>query len=405
MPTRTISNQTTLPLLSALGRCNSTHAVLYTSTAPSDASRADHAVTERAAARAFGLRRALESLPLVHLYRCLSGFPLPPRPLMPDGAAHIVWGIEPGAHLGFHRVDGFSGVMSYARSALITQPLSDPYLSWQAGQRLPVEPATRDSIGIWTDNCGSPSRNAVLDALLASGLRVESYGQCRRNMPNGDEMRTDGAAGRNQCRRHRLMVAIENEACPDYVTETLHNVLDNCQAIPVLLTIDGLPKYEQLIGNFPHLNASRPGWLRIAQRIMSNDTFYAEFVRRHQHGATGAGGGGGEDGGGGGGGEDGGGGGGGGGSHASRPSAYARAYSRRALHCQWHDTHAASQPALPTRSFAWDECVYCAGEVPKPQEREREAHFWTPLKPRLSREPCRHREGWGKRGTDKLVSI
>ena len=38
-----------------------------------------------------------------------------------------------------------------------------------------------------------------------------------------------------------------------------------------------------------------------------------------------------------------------------------------------------------TISLDWEQCVYCAGEVPRPQERERASHYWAPLKQRLSR--------------------
>ena len=69
---------------------------------------------------------------------------------------------------------------------------------------------------------------------------------------------------------------------------------------------------------------------------------------------------------------------------------YARTFTRHGVHCQWHDTHATSLMAARatttarTISLDWEQCVYCAGEVPRPQERERASHYWHPLKQRLS---------------------
>ena len=362
-----------LQQLAWIGTCNKTHKVLYTSVlgAPSASSRIEaleeHAAIERAALRAvrnsssdgddgtsFLAVDDVAQLPAVHVYRLMSGMRLPPRPNPENSTGHLIWGIEPGAHLGFDRVVGFGGAVSFSRSATITASLIEPMRLYHLGQRLRADPR-RKTIGVWVDNCGSPWRDRIIDTLLHSGLAVESYGKCRYNMGDlGREVRTDDVEGTRRCRKHRLMLAVENEACPDYVTHGLQEMLKNCGAIPLIATIDGLPKYEELIGSFPLVNASRPGWLTTARRIMLDDTYYSEFVASVQKRA------------------------------APSTAALAAEAKPRHLHCQWHDARAAE---LPARTFRWEQCVYCVGQSIA-QERERAYGMWAPIGTQQSSAPC-----------------
>ena len=53
------------------------------------------------------------------------------------------------------------------------------------------------------------------------------------------------------CRRHRLILAEENELCPGYYTWDLLNAMRLCGAIPIVITAAGLPDYEAEVGAFP----------------------------------------------------------------------------------------------------------------------------------------------------------
>jgi hypothetical protein len=68
------------------------------------------------------------------------------------------------------------------------------------------------------------------------------------------------------------MVVLQHSACDDFVTN-LYNALD-CGAIPIIHQIGGVPDYEGIYGFFPHVNASKPGWLEECRRIMRDDAYY-----------------------------------------------------------------------------------------------------------------------------------
>lgn len=161
--------------------------------------------------------------------------------------------------------------------------------------------ASRNDVGIWISNCAGYNRlwrTSVISRLVESGLRVASYGECHKTVP--PELR---ATALNQgmrlpsgdpgyCHSHRVMLAVENNACSDWVSDNLCQALQ-CGAIPIIKSVwsNGslLPDYQALYGDaIEHLviNASRPGWLSELRRIMSDDTHYQ---RRHrawvQHGA------------------------------------------------------------------------------------------------------------------------
>ena len=47
---------------------------------------------------------------------------------------------------------------------------------WNNAAKFVPADLTRDSIGIWHDNCQAPFRNAVIEQFLNSGFNVASYG-------------------------------------------------------------------------------------------------------------------------------------------------------------------------------------------------------------------------------------
>ena len=179
---------------------------------------------------------------------------------------------------------------------------------------------------------------------------------------------------KGHCMRHRLMLAIENNACRDYVSDNLCQALQ-CGAIPVIKSVwsdaDGMlmPDYQAIYGDIiEHLvvNASRPGWLAEVRMLMTNDT---EYTRRHQrwvtHGQTVLRGG------------------------AARPRADPGNW-----HCQWYDaTNAARSRAGVTdhtmpataMNLTWPQCA-CPkgllsefnrhGEFDEAKQRKKMGHRW-----------------------------
>ena len=119
-----------------------------------------------------------------------------------------------------------------------------------------------------------------MDTLLASGLAVESYGDCRNNRDEAwrrqgirvqhidDQPESHSAkVALETCTSHRIMMAAESRHCPGWIAWNLEHALKSCRAIPLLHQVAGVPDYRGLFGVFPHINASRPGWMRIVQQV------------------------------------------------------------------------------------------------------------------------------------------
>ena len=121
-------------------------------------------------------------------------------------------------------------------------------------------------------------RNSVAKELLEhQDLNVSSFGRCWKTRNEG------GVAGSRRsrakkplgmlCRTHRFMMAVENAACPDYITGKLIHALE-CGAIPIIKTVDGHPNYAGILGTFPFIDAGRPGWIDIVRKGMFDDAYY-----------------------------------------------------------------------------------------------------------------------------------
>ena len=198
--------------------------------------------------------------------------------------------IEPPFGLEFRSASNFNGVVGFRRPvqgdvSTVWYPFCSHQMVWQRVREWTFNPSKRTSIGIYHTGCDGYQkrwRTSVIDALLGSGLNAISYGECRRNTPKS---LWGTRSGDGQCGSHRLMLAVENNACRDWVSNNLCQSL-GCGAIPIVKSIwrDGelLPDYRALYGNLPILNASRPGWLAEAREIMTNDTYY-EQKWKHAH--------------------------------------------------------------------------------------------------------------------------
>lgn len=125
-------------------------------------------------------------------------------------------------------------------------------------------------------------RTSVIKELVKTNLNVISYGLCSRNTRQSKWHLTVMTS--TECRRHRIMLAVENNACRDWISQNLCNAVSHCGAIPIIKSIWGngmlMPDYKALYGNFPYINASHPGWLDEVKKIMRNDTYYVEKLTK-----------------------------------------------------------------------------------------------------------------------------
>lgn len=204
---------------------------------------------------------------------------LPPPPSKRDASdVNLFMTMEPPAQLAFAGVEGYDGEVSFRSDSAIWRPLVDLMTVWDQAQTLRYEPE-RDSIGVWYNNCGAPLRNPVIEALVRSGLKIESYGNCHRNRDDVGSLHGalyDGHVNNASaaCRRHRLMVAVQHTACRDYVNSNLLTPL-MCGAIPIINRVDGLPAYDALLGpaTVPHVDASSAGWIQRVGALVTNNTY------------------------------------------------------------------------------------------------------------------------------------
>lgn len=157
---------------------------------------------------------------------------------------------EPPAHLPWREVSaarGFVGYWSFQHAAdlwaphMIARTVASSWWhhmprtwTWRAdAAKAQTEAAVaRASIGIYHDNCRSTLRNPVIEELMSSGLAVRSYGKCHNNMPRAI---LDSDEGRALCVHHRLMLAVENHACADWISPNLDQAL-SCGAVPIVAT-------------------------------------------------------------------------------------------------------------------------------------------------------------------------
>ena len=295
------------------GRCNATHSTEYC--------RSDDERSQGAGDTAHTVR--------VRMWH-YGSVPRPPRRRAPADVL-LFMTMEPPIQLDFDSVAGYDGEVSYRRDAAVWRPLSRWVNVWGHARKLRFEPAERDSIGIWNDYCNSPLRNPVIAALLGSGLNVESYGACSRNRPAvGSVLARDRTALR-ACHKHRLMVAVQHTACRDYISDNLHIAL-KCGAVPIINRIGGVPDYEAILGRFPHVDASRPGWLQTVRAIMEDNATYARFLNEA--------------------------------AAAAKPPQTMRSLERDGgYHCQFHDAHRRLEPQPPNAS--WSVVRAAAPKMPR----------------------------------------
>ena len=306
-----------MPARAVLGFCNSTHGVLYTADA-SSSSNADVFVS------LLSTGERPKAVPHIHRNR-----------------TNFLYFVEAPAHfVGLPIAHGYNGFAANTREATIWRPIELTANVQHAARKLTFD-RSRNTIGIWINQCYPHTRRHLIDELVSSALPVRSYGYCRHNT---GELGTPAhelfsSVGMKECSTHRLMLSVENNNCVDWVSGHVLMAL-RCGAIPIIYQIDGLPDYRSLYGDFPHVNASRRGWQQEVEQLMRNDTAYREFVHRwrQQH-------------------------------RAQQPrndgTAPLEDERYRGYHCDWFA--ARSRPPkrrLRNATISWQRCIYCDGEVP-----------------------------------------
>ena len=252
-------------------RCNATHGVTYTSEPDVAADVAVHVVG------------GIDDLPSITS--------------IPASTQNFLLYMEAPHNLNFASAPGFDGVVGFRRPAGAEAAVWHPWCSHEQAWSYPAAwqlDLSRDDVGVWLSNCQGYNelwRTSVIDALIGSGLKVSSYGDCRKTV--APELRAtalglgmhsrDGQRG--YCWRHRVMLAVENNACHDWISDNLCQALQ-CGAIPVIKSIWShnmpTPDYQAIYGDEISalvVNASRPGWLTEVRALMTNDT---EYALRHQ---------------------------------------------------------------------------------------------------------------------------
>ena len=229
------------PRFAAIGRCNATHGVEYAHRLPSDG---EPAIVSFFNPSANNVRDALAAIEKAR-----------PR---------LYLEFEPPVHARVNQaivLRGVDGQMTYARRAMVHYPYFTPAELWSTAlERSPGSPGFDErlpAIAVFVSNCRGRRAEAI--DWLRKRFDVHSYGACRRSSSNVTGM----SSGRRQvvegghfpeCLRYRAVLAIENNACEDYVSEKLLEAV-RCGAVPIVRTYNGLPDYKSLYGPLPLLDA------------------------------------------------------------------------------------------------------------------------------------------------------
>lgn len=261
-----------------VGQCNSTHRVVYRYMPR--ASDTDIAV--------FGVLNSKAKLPTV-LSR---EQPWLTAHFNVESNSQAVPGHDYMASGGIMRT--FHADVGFHRRAAIWMPYGTASELWRVARNHSFAPHRRRWIGVFVSNCKSAARVSIIRTLQRAGLPVQSHGKCMHNVSSDGpaaRRREQGGGtykssaetlgGLGECYRYRLMVAVENTVCEDYITEKLFNAA-RCGAIPIVRSVDGVPAYSELLGPFPRIDVGTMGAeeaVALVQQVMHNDSMYKEMWR------------------------------------------------------------------------------------------------------------------------------
>lgn len=224
-----------------IGRCNDTHAVEYAYRLPADGEAAIVSFFNPSAA---SVRDVLAAVARARP-RLYVDFEPPVHARVPQDTV----------------LQGVDGQMTYARRALVQYPYVTAAQIWSAAQNVDVAwgfGRRRPAIAIFVSNCRGHRAEAI--DWLRQRFEVHSYGACRHggNFTGIESARRQRIEGGHfpECLQYRAILAIENNACEDYVSEKLLEAV-RCGAVPIVRTHKGLPDYHDLFGPLPLLDAEK----------------------------------------------------------------------------------------------------------------------------------------------------
>jgi hypothetical protein len=230
----------TSPQHTAVGVCNATHGVEYQHRLPEDG---EAAIVSFFNPSSLAVREALAAIVRARP-RLYIDFEPPVHARVPQSTV----------------LGGVDGQMNYARRALVQYPYFTPAQLWSHAQKPAASVGFEErlpAIAVFVSNCRGHRAEAI--DWLRTRFQVHSFGACRHsaNTSGVVSTRRQRVEGGHvpECLRYRAVLAIENNACEDYVSEKLLEAV-RCGAIPIVRTVQGLPKYGELFGPLPLLDAA-----------------------------------------------------------------------------------------------------------------------------------------------------
>ena len=227
------------PRAAAIGRCNATHGVEYEHRLPDDG---EPAIVSFFSPSATHVREALAAVAKARP-RLYIEFEPPVHARVPQ--SQVLLGVD--------------GQMTYARRSLVQYPYVSAAQLWSVARNPDGASgfeARKPAIAVFVSNCRGHRAEAI--DWLRARFEVHSYGSCKHggNTSGFDTARRQRREGGHfpECLQYRAVLAIENNACEDYVSEKLLEAV-RCGAVPIVRTYKGLPDYQGLFGPLPLLDA------------------------------------------------------------------------------------------------------------------------------------------------------
>ena len=223
----------------AIARCNATHGVEYEHRLPDDG---EPAIVSFFSPSASHVRDALAAVA--------------------NARPRLFFDFEPPMHSRVPQAQvlrGVDGQMTYARRALVHYPYLSAAQLWSAALKPTASQGfdeRRPAIAVFVSNCRGHRAEAI--DWLRQRFDVHSYGACRHGgnttgLASERRQRVEGGHF-PECQHYRAILAIENNACEDYVSEKLLEAI-RCGGVPIVRTFKGLPDYRSLFGPLPLLDA------------------------------------------------------------------------------------------------------------------------------------------------------
>jgi hypothetical protein len=146
----------------------------------------------------------------------------------------------------------------------------------------PREKTEKDVLATaFISNCGAAGRKEVLSQLMASGVKVDSFGACMNNRREGDISQVSDKYARkiDIMSRYKFHLAFENSETQDYITEKFFLALQ-AGTVPVHFGASNIHDFEPAPNSIFYVGGfSSPVELgKRMKEIAANETRYAEML-------------------------------------------------------------------------------------------------------------------------------